>query len=383
MSEPTDGPKPPRTADGGAARPAGRPADRRPPGEGWDDGKGNRPAAKATRSGASGGGRGGRGSGAGGPGGRRPGQGSAGGGSGPSSNRPPWLIPAVAGGVVLLLIIGLVVVLRGGGDRKDAGPCLSDLLTHVPEREGAVVWGSDLVAARSAGYQDDGTLEELGTSQEETGTLPDALSARYRFSRLMSTEDFTARTGVEPGDIDCSLSDANGALLSGSFDPTEVAGSELGADGELEATDELLAVRAGDRDPGTMLETRKGDGLAGNDDVVAALESLRDRDGYSVLVQAGNPNAEKRPRAGGVAVAEGDGDAKVLLVAYAFADGDAAKAGRSRVVDLVNAAVKGVASIGVVDLTVDGSLVTAEVPTAKALQVQELIARNRTLVGTD
>ncbi|CAN5563377.1 hypothetical protein BH10ACT1_BH10ACT1_05110 [soil metagenome] len=280
----------------------------------------------------------------------------------------------------LVVIILLVVVFGGGsGDRKDAGSCLTDLMAHIPE-ESRLVYGTDLVQARDAGYQDGGTLEELGDSQAATGALPDALTAEFRFSLLLSDEAFAARTGVSSDQIDCSLSDLRRSVLSGSFDVAEVDGSTVGDDGHLAATEELAALTTGDSDPKKLLEERDGGGLAGNDGAKAVLESLRDQGAYTVLVQAGNPDAEKRARAAGLGVAEGTDDDRALVVAWSFADDDAAKAGRGDVVERVNDVLAGTTSISTDDLTVEGSMVTAKLDVRKAPQLRSVLERPQLLI---
>lgn len=342
------------------------------PGDGWDDGRGGRPPAdRNPRS---------RGRA------RRPRTDDARPGAGRGiggllGGLPRWAVPAAAAGVVLLLVL-VLVVFRGGGGRSDAGACLTDLSEHLPESS-SVAFGSDLVQARDAGYDDGGELEDLGSTQRETGTLPDPLTQQLRFGRLVSVEDFTARTGVEPGQVDCALSDGARSVLSGSFDEAEVNGSTVADDGDLAATEDRLGYATGDGDPERLLEPRDGGGLGSNDDVAAVITSLRDADSYSLLVQVGNPNAEVRARAAGLGVADADGDDRALLVAWSFADDDAATAGRPEVVERVNDALRGVTSISADDLQVDGSLVTATITTREAPDLNRILQTGTSLIPAD
>ena len=310
------------------------PDDRGPAGERWDDGKGER---------------------------RR---------SGPNWRQrlPRWALPAAIAAVVLLVVVVVVVASRGGGGSSDAGSCLQDLSAHLPAST-RLVDGTDLVAARQAGYDDGSSLEDLGDSQRESGALPDALTEQYRYQQLFGLDDFTARTGVEPKDVECSLGSAEETVLSGSFDPAEVNGSAAAADGRLRANEDRLALVRGDGAADTMLEPLDGGGLAENQAAMAVLESLRQQGSYSVLVQVGGPRATRQARAAGFGVArpdEGGGDEKALVVAWSFADDDAAAAGRPQVVERVNDALKGTTSISAADLTLDGSLVRAKIATRRA-----------------
>lgn len=294
---------------------------------------------------------------------------------------PRWALPAV-GAFLVLVILLFILFGRGGGGSSTAGACLTDLSTHLPDST-RVVYGTDLVQARSSGYVDDGTLEELGDSQIETGTFPDALTQRYRYGQLISTEAFTARTGVEPGQIQCSLGDAQSSVMSGSFDVAEVTGSSVADDGQLAATKDRLGFALGDADPEKLLEPRDGADLGSNDDVKRTIESLRDDGSYSILVQVGNPNADKRARAAGLGVADGEGDDRALVVAWAFADAEAAKAGRADIADRVNGALRGTSSITVDDLEQDGSLVRAKIETRKAANLLQLLAKQTSLIPAD
>jgi len=253
---------------------------------------------------------------------------------------------------------------------------------HLPA-DSRVAYGTDLIQARDAGYTDDGALEELGDSQAATGAIPDALTAQFRYAQLLSADRFTAKTGVKPDQIDCSLSNVGSSVLSGSFDVAEVEGSSVADSGNLAATDEVVALTQGNHDPKALLEVRKNEGLAGNDDAKAVLESLRDAKSYSVLIDVGNPKAEKRARAAGLGVAEGKDQDRALVVAWQFADGDAAKAGRSAMVDRINAVVKGTTSISADDLVVDGSMVTATLDSRKAPDLQRILSQSSSLIDAD
>ena len=294
---------------------------------------------------------------------------------------PRWALPAV-GAFLVLLILLFILFGRGGGGSSTAGACLTDLSTHLPESS-LVVYGTDLVQARSAGYADDKPLEELGDAKRETGAIPDGLTERYRADALISTETLTARTGVEPGQIQCSLSDAQRSVMSGSFDVAEVSGSSVADDGQLAATEDRLAFATGDADPEKLLLPRDGGGLGSNDDAKRVIQSLRDDGSYSILVEVGNPKAEKRARAAGLGVADAEGDDRALVVAWAFADADAAKAGRADIVDRVNGAIEGTSSITSEDLELDGSLVRATIETRKAPNLTRILDDRTTLIPTD
>ena len=282
----------------------------------------------------------------------------------------------------MVLVVLLFVVFGRGGGSSDAGPCLADLSANLPESS-PLVYGTDLVQARNSGYVDDGALEELGSSQMETGALPDPLTKRYRYGHLTTAEAFTAKTGVEPGQIQCSLSDQQRSVMSGSFDVAEVSGSSLANAGTLAASEDRLGFATGDADPKKLLAPRGNGGLGSNADAKRVIESLRDDGSHSILVQVGNPNAEKRARAAGLGVADGEGEAKALVLAWAFADDDAAKAGRADIVGPANGALEGNTQITADDLIVDGSLVTATIETRKAPQLDDILSRNFGLIPSD
>jgi hypothetical protein len=270
-------------------------------------------------------------------------------------------------------------VLRRDGGSADAGPCLTELSAVLPSST-TRAFGTDLVQARSAGYADDATLEELGDSQAETGAIPDALSQRFRYGQLVTPEEFTARTGVEPDQLECSLSDGVRAAMSGTFDVAEVSGSAVADDGDLAASADRLGYATGDADARRLLDPRPGGGLGSNEDFARVLTSLRDDGAYSVLVEVGDPDGDDdAPRAAGLGVAAA-GDDRALVVAYAFADDDAAQAGRSDVVAQVNAAVEGTSSITADDLEVAGSLVRATIPTRRAPDLMGLLTTDDRLL---
>ncbi len=316
-----------------------------PPGEGWDDGRGHRSA------------------------GDRPVARTGRGGS-----LPRWALPA---GIGLLVVIVLVafLALRGGGGAKDGGRCLDELLTRLPNAEDAdVVTGTDFVQARAAGFDDTGSLEELGASLAETGTLPDRLTARNRIDRLLSVADFTARTGVAPGDIRCALAAADRSVMVGSFDVAEVKGSDVGASGDEAATEDRLAfVEGGVADPEDLLEPAKADGLAGDEGVAAVLRSLREDGAYSVaLERSGTKKADVQVAGLGVG---GSGDDRTVVVAWAFRTAAEAKAGKATVVERVNALAEGATTLSAADLEVEGNLVTAVVEARRAPDLDDLAER--------
>lgn len=372
----------PREGSGGRLGPEGTAPDApgRPPGEGWDDGRGgrsggDRPTRRRSAGGVGGGTRSSRGAG-----GRR-GPTGEGAKSGLLAGLPRWALPAV-GAFLVLVVLLFVLFGRGGGGTSTAGSCLTELSNNLPESS-RLVYGTDLVQARSSGFVDDDALEELGDAQRETGAFPDGLTERYRSVELISTEALTARTGVEPGQIQCSLSDAQRSVMSGSFDVAEVSGSSVADDGQLAASEERLAFATGDADPEELLERRDGGGLGSNADVKRAIQSLRDDGSYSILIQVGNPDAEKRARVAGLGVADAEGDDRALVVAWAFANDDAAKAGRADIVDRVNGAIKGTSSITSDDLELDGSLVRATIETRKAPNLTRILDGRSNLIPTD
>lgn len=284
---------------------------------------------------------------------------------------PRWALPA-GGGVLVVLVLAFVLT-RGGGGPSNGGACLTDLLAHFPASEREVLSGTDLVQARDAGFDDGASLEDLGTSLEETGAIPDPLSFRYRISELATVDDFTARTGVGPGDIACALSDGDRSVFTGSFDPAEVSGSEVGASGRLAATEERLAlVRGSDRDATDLLDPAKGGGLRSEDDVRAVVERLREDGAYSVVVERA-AKARSAAQVGGLGVG-GDGDARTLVIAWSFRDAKSAKAGRAAMVSRINEVVQGATSITASDLEVDGTLVHGVVDVRRAPDLAAIVA---------
>ncbi len=350
--------------------------ERGPSGEGWDDGKGNRPrrtrssrgssSAKTSR-----------------PKGR-PDRNTKPDGStkeGLLQRLPKWAFPA--GAAVLLLLVVIVFLLSRGGGSSDAGSCLSDLSANLPASS-KTVFGTDLVQARGSDYDDGGTLEDLGDSQRTSGALPDALTQQFRYGRLISAEDFKALTGVESKTIQCSLSTGSRAVMSGSFTPAEVNNSSAANDGLLAGSEDRLGLVTGDADPARLLEPLDGGGLSTNDDAVGVVESLRDGGAYSILVSVGDRAADRKARAAGFGVAKADsGEDKALVVAWSFGSEKAAQAGRTQVVERVNDALEGLTSISVSDLEVDGTLVRAKIATRKAPDLLRLLNRGVELIPTD
>lgn len=297
----------------------------------------------------------------------------ANGGEGALAGLPRWAVPA---GVGFLVVVVLLIVLKscsGGGSREDAGACLTDLASRLPAAATAV-HGTDFVQASRAGWDLDGSLEDIGAARAETGVIPDPVTRLFRINPLATPEQFEARTGMGPSDVECSLSDGTRSVLSGSFDPPAVNGSQAGADGDLAANEDLLAMDIGRGDPKVLLEPATDDGLAGDDAFVAVLESLRDAGAYTVLVQRGD-GEDGRALAAGIG-AGGTGDDRTVLVAWSFDGEDDAKAGRPEIVNRVNAVLKGTVSITAADLTVDGSEVTATIPTRGAPDLQDLTDRD-------
>lgn len=349
-------PKPPgpdqpisrRGSRAGAGRAAAVPPGSRsgPSGEGWDDGRGHRSAGDRPTA-------------------RRS-----------DSGRPGWLLPAGAAGVALVLLIGFLA-LRGGGGPSDGGRCLDELLAHVPEVEGTratEVTGTDFVQARSAGYDEDGSLEELGSSLAETGTIPDRLTARFRIDRLLSVEAFTARTGVRPGDVRCAIAAGDRSVMSGSFDAAEVGGSDVGGSGDVKATDDFLAYVTGtSADPDDLLTPVKDKGLAGDEALAAVLRSLRENGAYSVAMTR-NGSAKAPVQVAGIGVG-GKGDERTLVVAWSFRTADAAKVGRAEVIDRLNTLAQGTTTLASADLEIDGNLVTGVVDARRAPDLAELLDR--------
>ena len=282
-------------------------------------------------------------------------------------------------GIGFLMIVLFLVVLRacsGGASRSDAGSCLTDLADHLPATATAA-YGTDFVQASKAGWTVDGSLEEIGAALEETGVIPDPVTVEYRINRLATPEQFEARTGMAPDDAECALSEGTRAVLSGSFDPPAVNGSQAGSDGDLAAAEDLLAMDSGRGDPEALLEPAD-ESLADDEAFVGVLDSLRDEGSYSVIVQRGD-GEDGRALAAGVG-AGGSGDERTVHLAWAFDNEDDAKAGRPEIVNRVNSVLQGTLSITAADLTVDGDLVTATVPTQSAADLQDLRLRNVRLV---
>lgn len=364
-----------RSGDGESGRPgAGRssPRSSRPPaGDGWDDGKGGRRTQSGSKKSNSRPNRNTRRAGA-----PPEDAGKAGGGKKSMiESLPRWAIPAIGIAIVALILFTLV---RGCGttESSDSGTCLTDLAIHLPA-DSAVVFGTDLVQARKAGYAEEGSLEEVGASLDATGTIPDPVSTRYRFNQLTTLEQFEARTGIAPGDAECALFTGNRSVLSGSFDPVAVKGSQAGSNGDLAATEDLLAMGTGSADPKALLEPVKNGGLSSDEAMVAVMERLREDGAYSVIVQRGSGGS--RALAAGIGVA-GSKDERTVPITWVFKNEDAASAGRSDVVERVNTVLRGTLSIDSTDLVVDGALVTAVIPTVEAPNLNDLVTRAVTLV---
>ncbi|MEO6987382.1 MAG: hypothetical protein ABI239_01905 [Aquihabitans sp.] len=366
--------RPGRESDRPTEGRSSRRASKSPTGEGWDDGHSSR-SARSRAKGSTGKSKGNVKSGA------RSGSGRNGGKSGNKGlidGLPVWALP-VAGVVVVALV--LFTLLRGCGSSgsSDAGTCLTDLAVHLPA-DTTNAYGTDLVQARKAGYDESGSLEEVGASLDATGTIPDPVSTRYRFSQLTTLEQFEARTGISPGDAECALSTGSRSVLSGSFDPVAVKGSQAGSNGDLAATEELLAMGTGSADPKAMLEPAKDGGMASDEAMIAAMDRLRNDGAYSVIVQRGSGD-DSRALAAGIGVGGNKGEPNVP-VTWVFKNEKAATAGRADVVDKVNTVLRGTLSIDSTDLEVDGAMVTAVIPTVEAPNLNDLLNRGVALVTT-
>lgn len=289
----------------------------------------------------------------------------------PRRGLPSWKVLAAAGAAVVVVGGGLAVAAGGGGG--GGGGCTKGLLAHFERSEdlGTYVVATDLEAARDHGYRDGDSLEDLGSSQRQTGTYPGLLASRFRFERLFDSEEFTARTGVEPQDVKCSVGNFVFEVSSGSFDPPEVAGSAVGDDGVLAATDDVLAMAGGPVDnPARLLEPIEAGSLANDDDVVAAVDRLLEAGAYSYVVQwADDDVADDGPLVAGAGVAEaedGDNDQRALWVVWVFADDDAATAGRPAMARHLAEAYSGIVSIDADGLAADGRLVSGSFPIREA-----------------
>lgn len=281
---------------------------------------------------------------------------------------PRWLVPAIAAAVAAIVVLAILVS-RGGGP-SDAGSCLPDLLEHVPA-DADQVSGTDLVQARAAGYDGSASLDGLGEVIDETGVLPDPLNRQFRFPQLSSVEALTSRTGVVLDDLDCALTIGEGrAVMAGEFSVERVRGSELGTDGILAASTERLALATGGGDPGELLEPLGDESLQEVEPVARALDVLREEGAYSFVIEVGGDDDEAG--AGGIGVGHEDGE-RTMIVAYAFADDDEAADNVGNVVERVNDAARGTASISNDDLEVAGSVVRGTIPTRVALSLERLM----------
>lgn len=288
-----------------------------------------------------------------------------------SEGLPKWALPA--GGAVLVLIL-LVVVLRAcssNGSAKDSGACLSDLAQRLPATAVSIA-GTDLVQARANGYDDSDSLDVLAESKAATGTIPDAVTTVFRVSGLATKERFEAETGVVASEIDCSLSDASVAALSGSFDPPRVNGSEAGSKGRLAAEESLLVMANTSKPAASLLKAPKDEGLAANEAVLEVIESLRDSGAYSIIVQRGD-GKNGQALAAGVGVGGSDGERTVEL-AWRFGSEADAKEGRPDIIERANSSLRGSVSIRNSELVIDGMLVTTVVPAPTAPDLQDLFS---------
>ncbi len=282
-------------------------------------------------------------------------------------NVPSWKVLAGAGAAVVVVGGGLAFAAGGGGG--GGGDCTKDLLAHFEPSEdlGTYVVATDLESARDHGYKDGDSLEDLGSSQRRTGTYPGLLASRFRFERLYDSEEFTARTGVEPQKVKCSVGNFVYEVSSGSFDPPEVAGSAVGDDGVLAASDDVLAMAGGPVDnPARLLEPLQGGSLADDDDVVAVVDRLLEAGAYSYIVEwADGEVADDAPLLAGAGVADaeaGDDDQRVLWVVWVFADDDAATAGRPAMARHLAEVYSGIVSIDADGLAADARVVSGSFP---------------------
>lgn len=281
-------------------------------------------------------------------------------------NLPSWKVLAGAGAAVVVVGGGLAFAAGGGGG--GGGGCTKDLLAHFePSRDlGTSLVATDLESARDHGYKDLDSLEDLGSSQRTTGAYPGLLASRFRFERLYDSEEFTARTGVEPQDVTCSVGNFVYEVSSGTFDPPEVAGSAEGDNGVLAASEDVLAMAGGPVDnPARLLEPLESGSLADDDDLVAGVDRLLDAGAYSYIVEWTSAEvADDAPLVAGVGVAEAeDGDdQRVLWVVWVFADDDAATAGRPTMARHLVEVYDGIVSINAGGLTADGRVVAGSFP---------------------
>jgi len=292
---------------------------------------------------------------------------------------PRWVLPAGAGVVVLLVLLLVLRSCGGGSSSSDAGACLTDLAEHLPA-DSDLAYGTDFVQAAGAGWTLDGSLEEIGAAMADTGTIPDPVTAEYRMKPLATPDQFAARTGVDPGEVVCSLGTGTRFVLAGSFDPPAVNGSQAGSDGSLTANEDLLGMDVGRGDPKVLLEPAD-EPLADDEAMMAAVELLRDNGAYSVIVQRGD-GENGRALAAGVG-AGGDSDDRSVVLAWVYGSDDDAKGGRPEIVSRVNSVLKGTVSITAADLELDGSAVTAVVPSRSAPALQELLRQAIPLVDAD
>lgn len=288
-------------------------------------------------------------------------------------------MPAAGAGAFVLLLLIVLRACTGGGGGNDAGSCMSDLLEHLPSSVDSVS-GIDYTAARHHGFKSDGSLEDFGQSIVDTGVIPDPVTTTWRIKQLAGVDRFEAQTGVGVDDIVCSVGDEQLAVATGRFDAAKVKGSDAGASGRLAATDDLLAFTSGSPEPTALLEPAGDGGLANDEAFRAVVESLRDDGAYSIIVQRGD-GTDKNHRAvvAGIGAADSDDD-RTVVIAWMFPDEDSANESRPEVVESLNNLLRGTLSLRSSDLTVDGPMVTASIPTRTAPDLQAITNSGSRLV---
>lgn len=292
---------------------------------------------------------------------------------------PRWALPAVGAAAVLILFLVVLRACTGSGGGNDAGSCMSDLFDHLPASVDTVA-GIDYVGASHNGFKRDGSLEELGQAMEETGVIPDPVTAIWRIKQLTNVERFEAQTGIRPDDIICSVGTEDLAALSGRFNAARVKGSDAGASGRLAATDSLVTLSTGAPQAAGLLESAGEDSLAADDDMLSVLESLRDQGAYSLIVQRGDGTKDnRRAIVAGIGAAGGE-DERTVAIAWVFPDEDSANESRPEVAEILSKVLQGTISVRSSDLTVDGTLVTASIASRNAPDLQTIFDANERLV---
>ncbi|MCU1455532.1 MAG: hypothetical protein JWN46_3678, partial [Acidimicrobiales bacterium] len=287
----------------------------------------------------------------------------------PPSRRPPAagadeiarrrrVVAFGAGAVVVLIVI--VVITTSGGGGGGFGRCFDDLAHQVPAGDpaGLRVVASDLRQARSEGYVDGGTLEELGSSRLATGTYPGDLARRLRFEQLYDTATFTSRTGVAPSDIACSLTTRTNEVSSGSFNPNAVRASSLAGRGQLAATGDRLGFG---NQPAALLTRVDRGSLADDERFRDVAGALRSRGAYSIVVERA-PRADQAPNAAGAGITKAIGDQRQVMLVWRFGDDKAAEAGRRAMADHLGSVYQGVLAISPDALTTHGRLLLGLFP---------------------